>query len=352
MFDRLYAMFSRDIGIDLGTANTLVCVLGEGVVLNEPSVVAVQRGTNRVIDVRGVPAVGEVAQAMRGKCPANIEAIRPLKNGVIADFDIARAMIEYFVSKVHGRRRVFRRPRLVVSVPTGCTSVEKSAVKDAALRAGAREVYLIEEPKAACIGLGMAVMEPQASMVVDIGGGTTEVAVISLGDIVVAETVRVAGDDMDESIMEYLKRAYSMMIGERSAERIKIEIGSVAPLDEELTMEVKGRDMIAGLPRAVQIGSEEIREALLEPTGLIFGAVKRTLERTNPELAADLVDSGLTLAGGGALLRGLDRVIAKETGLLVHVADDPLTAVAIGTGVVLEELDLLKQILESTEDEG
>ncbi len=352
MFNKLYAVFSRDMGIDLGTANTLVCALGEGIVLNEPSVVAVQRGTNRVLDVNGMPAVGEVAQAMRGKTPANIEAIRPLKDGVIADFEIARAMIEYFINKVHGRRRTFRRPRLVISVPTGCTSVEKSAVKDAALRAGAREVYLIEEPKAACIGLGMAVMAPQASMVVDIGGGTTEVAVISLGDIVIAETVRVAGDDMDEAIMEYMKRAYSLMIGERTAERIKMGIGSVAPLEEELTLEVKGRDMIAGLPRAVQIGSEEIREALLEPAGVIVSAVRRTLEGTNPELAADLVDSGLTLAGGGALLRGMDRVIAKETGLPVRVADDPLTAVALGTGAVLDQLDLLKQILESSEDEG
>jgi len=350
ILDRLYGLFSRDMGIDLGTANTLVCVVGEGIVLCEPSVVAVQRGTNRVL-LDG-QAVGEVAKQMLGKTPANIQAIRPLKDGSIADFEIARAMIEYLIKKVHGRQRTFRRPRLVIAVPIGGTSVERSAVKDAALRAGAREVYLIEQPKAAAIGLGLPVMDPVASMVVDIGGGTTQVAVLSLGDIVTAETIRIAGDEFDEAIMEYMKRAYNLLVGERTAERIKIEIGSVAPLDKELTMEVKGRDMIAQLPRATTVTSEEIREALAEPVKLIVDVIKRTLEQTEPELASDLVDRGMVLTGGGALLRGMDKVVAKETGLAVRVAEDPLSAVALGTGAVLEELDRLKQILESTEDEG
>ena len=350
ILDRLYGLFSRDMGIDLGTANTLVCVVGEGIVLNEPSVVAVQRGTNRVL-LDG-QAVGEVAKQMLGKTPANIQAIRPLKNGSIADFEIARAMIEYLIKKVHGRQRTFRRPRLVIGVPIGGTSVERSAVKDAALRAGAREVYLIEQPKAAAIGLGLPMMEPVANMVVDVGGGTTQVAVLSLGDIVTAETVRVGGDKIDEAIIEYMKRAYNLLIGERSAERIKLEVGSVAPLAKELTMVIKGRDMIAQLPRAATITSEEIREALAEPCRMVVNAVKRTLERTDPELASDLVDRGMVVCGGGALLRGLDRVLTKETGLPVRVADDPMSAVALGTGAVLEELDRLKQILESTEDEG
>jgi rod shape-determining protein MreB and related proteins len=350
LFDRFFGIFSRDMGIDLGTANTLVCVAGEGIVLAEPSMVAVRRGTNHVL-MQG-DAVGNVAKKMLGKTPANISVIRPMKDGVIADFDITRAMLEYFIRKVHGGRRRAVRPRLVIAVPAGITGVEEGAVKDAALRAGAREVYLIDEPKAAGIGLGLEVNEPLANMVVDIGGGTTEVAVISLGDIVTHQSVRVAGDEMTEAIVEYIRRTYNLMIGEATAERIKIETGSAAPLEQELTMVIKGRDLGAGLPRAVTIGSEEIREALQEPVGVILDTVRRTLETTEPELSSDLVDRGMVLTGGGSLLRGLDRVISRETGLPVRVADDPLSSVALGTGAVLEELDHLKAILRSSEDEG
>lgn len=349
ILDRVYGLFSRDMGIDLGTANTLVCVLGEGIVLCEPSMVAVRRGTNHVL-LDG-DAVGTVAKRMMGKTPANYSVIRPLKDGVIADFEITRAMIEYFIRKVHGRRR-WVRPRLVIAVPAGITGVEEGAVKDAAMRAGGREVHLIDEPKAAGIGLGLPITEPVANMVVDVGGGTTEVAVISLGGIVTHQSVRVAGDEMDDAIVEYIRRTYNLMIGQPTAERIKIEIGSAAPLEQELSMVIKGRDLGAGLPRAVTISSEEIREALQEPNGVILDTVRRTLETTDPELASDLVDRGMVLTGGGALLRGLDRVIARETGLPVRVADDPLSSVALGTGAVLEELDMLRGILKSSEDEG
>jgi len=311
--------------------------------------VAVRRGTNKVL-LDG-EAVGAEAKKMMGKTPANITVVRPLKDGVIADFEITRAMIEYFIRKVHGRNRAVR-PRLVIAIPAGVTGVEESAVKDAALRAGAREVHLIDEPKAACIGLRMPVSEPVASMVVDVGGGTTEVAVISLGDLVSSESCRVAGDEMTLAIIEYIRHTYNLAIGEPTAERIKIEIGSCAPLEEELTMVIKGRDLGAGLPRAVTIGSEEIREALKEPVAEIVETVRRALETTEPELASDLVDRGMVLTGGGAMLRGLDRVIARETGLAVRVADDPLSSVALGTGVVLEQLDVLRGILKSTEDEG
>jgi len=347
ILDSLYGLFSRDMGIDLGTANTLVCVRGEGVVLMEPSVVAVRRGTNRVL-MDGM-AVGEYAKRMLGRTPSNIVAVRPLKDGVIADFEITRAMIAYFINKVHGRRRAVR-PRIVIAIPSGITAVEKRAVKDSALRAGAREVYLMDEPKAAGIGAGMPIMEPIGNMVVDIGGGTTEVAVLSLGDIVTSESVRVAGDDMDEAIMDYMKRTYNMMIGVRTAEDIKIDVGSAAPLDKETTREVKGRDLIAGLPRLTTVTSEEIREALQEPIRVIVDAVKRTLETTSPDLSADLIDRGIVLTGGGALLRGLDKVIATETGLSVNLAEAPLESVALGTGAVLEELDRLKDILESGEE--
>jgi len=349
LVNRLAGLFSRDMGIDLGTANTLVCLVGEGIVLSEPSVVAVRRGTNQVL-LDGM-AVGEVAKEMLGKTPGSIQAIRPMRDGVITDFEITRAMLEYFIRKVHGRRRLVN-PRIVMSVPAGITPVEKQAVIDSARRAGARRVYLIEEPKAAGIGVGLPIMEPVGNMIVDIGGGTTEVAVISLGDIVTHQSVRVAGDDMDEAIVAYMKRTYNLLIGERTAEAIKIEVGSAAALDKELTRVVKGRDLIAGLPRATTITSEEVREALAEPIQVIVDAVKRTLETTEPELAADLIDRGIVLVGGGALLRGLDRVIARETGLSVRVADDPLTAVARGTGAVLEELDVVKDILERSEEEG
>jgi len=347
IFDNILGLLSVDMGIDLGTANTLVCVEGEGIVLNEPSVVAVRKGTNRVLD----GAIGLAAKEMLGKTPGNIVAIRPLKDGVIADFDVTQSMLSYFIRKVQKRTYLYK-PRVVVAVPSGITAVEKRAVVNSAERAGARKVYLIEEPIAAGMGLGLPIMDPVGSMVVDVGGGTTEVAVISLGGIVTSESIRIAGDEMDDAIIQYLKRTYNLMIGEQTAERIKIEIGSAYSLEEEKVMAVKGRDLMAGLPRKVEITSEEIREALREPSGAIIEAIKMTLERTAPELAADLVDRGLTLAGGGALLRGLDRVIAQETGLPVSIDSDPLTSVARGTGVFLENLDRYSRAIESEEDEG
>ncbi|MEW6356706.1 MAG: rod shape-determining protein [Planctomycetota bacterium] len=348
ILDSLIGLVSEDMGIDLGTANTLVCVQGKGIVLAEPSVVAVKRGTNQIL--LGGNAVGEVAKRMIGKTPSNIVAIRPLKDGVIADFDITEAMLRYFIHKVH-RRHWLVKPRLVIAIPSGITAVEKRAVVSSAERAGARSVYLIEEPKAAGIGVNLPITEAVANMIVDVGGGTTEVAIISLGGIVTSASIRVAGDEMDEAIIQHMKRSYNLMIGERTAEQIKIQIGSAYPLDQEMTMEVRGRDLIAGLPRATVVSSEEIREALREPVEAILDAIKMTLENTEPELAADLMDRGITLAGGGVLLRGIEKVIAKETGLPVHVADDPLTAVARGTGMVLEQLDELRPILESAEDE-
>jgi len=349
LLDRISGIFSRDMGIDLGTANTLVCLVGEGIVLSEPSVVAVKRGTNQVL-LNG-RAVGNVAKQMLGKTPTSIQAIRPMRDGVITDFEITRAMLEYFIRRVHDDRRWGVTPRIVISVPSGITPVERQAVIDSAEHAGARKVYLIDEPMAAAIGSGMPVMEPIGSMIVDIGGGTTEVAVISLGGIVVRQSVRIAGDDMDEAIVNYMKRTYNLLIGERTAEAIKIEIGSVAPLEKELTRVVKGRDLIAGLPRATTVTSEEVREALREPVQVIIDAIKRTLEITEPELASDLIDRGIVLAGGGALLRGIGPVIERETGLKVRIAEDPLTAVARGTGAILEELDQpgLKEILEHSE---
>ena len=349
IFNSLLGLFSADMGIDLGTCNTLVCVRGQGIVLNEPSVVAVRRGTNRVLQDGN--AVGLVAKEMLGKTPGSITAIRPLKDGVIADFDITEAMLGYFIRKVHGGRlSSFRRPRVVIAVPSGITAVEKRAVYNSAERAGARRVYLVDEPMAAAIGAGLPVPEPTASMIVDIGGGTTEVAIMSLADITVCESIRVAGDDMDEAIVNYMKRTYNLMVGEQTAERIKIEIGSAAPLEPERTLEVRGRDMISGLPRKTVISSEEIREALKEPIGAIIDAVTRTLEMAEPELSADLVDNGLTLAGGGALLRGMATVLSNATGLDCRVADDPLTCVARGTAVYLENLELWKDTMESDED--
>ncbi len=337
MFDRLLGLFSNDIGIDLGTANTLVYVRDRGIVIREPSVVAIQAGTNRVL------AVGEEAKRMLGRTPGNIVAIRPLKAGVIADFEITEAMLRYFIRKVHGRRMMVR-PRVIVAVPSGITEVEKRAVKDSATHAGAREVYLIEEPMAAAIGVGLPVQEPAGNMIVDIGGGTTEVALISLAGIVLSRSVRVGGDEMDEAIVQYMKRVYNLMIGERTAEEIKIAIGSAYPSGEETTMEVKGRDLVAGLPKTLTVTSQEIREALQEPISAIVEAIRITLERCPPELSADLVDRGLVLAGGGALLRGIDRLIAEQTGLPVHIAEDPLSAVAEGTGVVLHELNFLRKV--------
>ncbi len=337
MYSRLLGMFSNDIGIDLGTANTLVYVRDRGIVLREPSVVAIQAGTNRVL------AVGEEAKRMLGRTPGSIIAIRPLKSGVIADFEITEAMLRYFIRKVHNRRAMVR-PRVIIAVPSGITEVEKRAVKDSAQHAGAREVYLIEEPMAAAIGVGLPVQEPAGNMIVDIGGGTTEVALISLAGIVFSRSVRVGGDEMDEAITQHMKRVYNLMIGERTAEEVKIAIGTAYPMGDETSMEVKGRDLVAGLPKTLTITTEEIREALQEPVNAIVEAVRITLERCPPELSADLVDRGLIIAGGGALLKGLDKLIAEQTGLPVHVADDPLSAVAEGTGVVLHELNFLRKM--------
>ncbi len=342
MFNFLSSLFACDMGIDLGTANTLVYVNGRGIVLTEPSVVAVQQNTNKVM------AVGEEAKKMLGRTPGNITAIRPLKDGVIANFEITEAMLRYFIRKVHSSKNSFLpfhpKPKIVVAVPSGITEVEKRAVEDSTMHAGAREVHLIEEPMAAAIGVGLPVQDPTGNMIIDIGGGTSEVAIISLAGIVFSRSVRVGGDEMDEAIIQYLKRTYNLMIGERTAELIKINIGSAYKLEEELTMQVKGRDLVAGLPKTITINSEEIREALTEPISTILEAVRIALERCPPELSADLVDQGLVLAGGGALLRNLDKLIAEDTGLPVAIADDPLSAVALGSGKVLEEISFLNRI--------
>ncbi len=343
-YERLLGAFSVDMGIDLGTCNTLVAVRGQGIVLNEPSVVAVKKGTNQVL--KNGQAVGWVAKEMLGKTPGSITAVRPLKDGVISDFEITEAMLNYFITKVTGRAR-FLAPRVVISIPSGITAVEKRAVFDSAERAGARRTYLLEEPIAAAIGAGLPFAEPTASMIVDIGGGTTEVAIMTLADIATCESVRVAGDDMDESVINYMKRTYNLMIGEQTAERIKIQIGSAAPVGDDTTMEVRGRDMVSGLPRKTEITSAEIREALQEPVTAIIEAVTRTLERAEPELAADLVENGITLAGGGSLLRGLPQRVQEATGLDVTLAEDPLTCVARGTAIYLENIELWKDTLEN-----
>jgi rod shape-determining protein MreB len=347
ILDWLMGRFSKDMGIDLGTANTLVYLPGEGIKLNEPSVVAVKKGTNQVL-LNG-RAVGDTAKEMLGKTPGNIQAVRPMRDGVIADFEITEAMLRYFFCKVHERTWAVH-PRVVIAVPHGITAVERRAVINSAERAGARKVYLIEEPMAAGIGVGLPITEPQASMIVDIGGGTTEVAVISLAGIVQAQSVRIAGDEMDEAIVNHMRNTYGLLIGEQSAEKIKIGIGSAYPLKKEMSMDVKGRSVKEGLPRKVQVTSEEIREALQEPVRGIIEAVKTTLEATPPELAADLVDSGVVMAGGGSLLRGLDRVISENIHLPVRVAEDPLTAVARGTGVFLDKLESLKPALDQAEE--
>ena len=344
MLSSLFGRFALDIGIDLGTCNTLVSVRGEGIVLNEPSVVAVRKGTNQVLQ-NGM-AVGLVAKEMLGKTPESISAIRPLKDGVISDFEITEAMLKYFIEKVQGKSR-FLHPRVVIAVPSGITAVERRAVLDSAINAGARKAYLIQEPKAAGMGAGLPIVEPTASMIVDIGGGTTEVAIMSLGDVSVSESVRVAGDNMDEAIINHLKRTYNLLIGQPRAEKIKIQIGSAAPLEQELTMEIAGRDTISGLPRKIVVTSEEIREALKDPIAAMIEAVTHTLELAEPELAADLIDNGICLAGGGALLRKLDVVMSNATGLDVRVADDPLGCVARGTSIHLENLELWKDTLDS-----
>jgi len=330
-------LFSNDMGIDLGTATTLVYVKGQGIVLCEPSVVAIQKGTHNVL------AVGEEAKRMLGRTPGNIVAIRPMKDGVIADFEITEDMLRYFIKKVHNRK-VFVRPRMVIAIPSGITEVEKRAVKDSAEHAGAREVYLVEEPISAAIGVGLPIQEPSGNMIIDIGGGTTEIAVISLAGIVFSRSIRIGGDELDEAIIEHLKKTYNLMIGERTAEDVKIKIGSAYPLEEELTMEVRGRDLVAGLPKTITVSSEEIREAIAGPISAVLEATRMTLERTPPELSADLIERGIIIAGGGALLRGFDKLISEETGLPVHVAEDPMTAVAIGTGKVLSEIKYLKKV--------
>jgi len=348
IFDRIIGLFSADMGIDLGTANTLVYVRGQGIVLSEPSVVAVSKDTGRVL-LDGM-AVGEMAKKMLGKTPGSIVAVRPMRTGVIADFDITEAMLSYFIRRVHGRGS-FIRPRVVIAIPSGITAVEKRAVLSSAARAGARKVHLIEEPMAAAIGAGLPIDEPTASMIVDIGGGTTEVAVISLADIACSQSIRVAGDDLDTAIIEYMKRTYSLLIGEQTAERIKIDIGSACPMKEELEMEVGGRDLIAGLPRTTTVTSQEIREALAEPVQAMIEVVKRTLEKTEPELSADLVHNGIVMCGGGSLLRGLPEVIAQATGLRVRMANEPLTCVARGTGVFLDHLDQWGGTIDISDDE-
>lgn len=337
MFAKLFSLKSNDIGIDLGTANTLVNVKDQGIVLREPSVVAIHSGTNEVL------AVGDDAKRMLGRTPGNIVAIRPLRDGVIADFDVAAAMLRYFINKVNnGLRR--SNPRVVIAVPSGITEVERRAVRESAEEAGAREIYLIEEPMAAAIGVGLPVLDAGGNMIVDIGGGTTEVALISLSGIVYSRSEKTAGDRLDESIIQYMKRAYNLLIGERTAEEIKIRLGSATPLPKEVSMEVKGRDLVAGLPKTISINSLEVRDAMASPLSTIVDTVRTTLERCPPELAADLVDRGIMLAGGGALLRGLDKLLREETGLPVHVAEDPLSAVAEGTGKVLSEISVLRRV--------
>jgi rod shape-determining protein MreB len=337
MFKKLFGLLSSDIGIDLGTANTLVYVKDQGIVLREPSVVAVQSGTNKVL------AVGDEAKRMLGRTPSNIVAVRPLKDGVIADFEVTEAMLRHFISKVHNGR-VRAQPRVVIAVPSGITEVEKRAVQESAMHAGAREIYLIEEPMAAAIGVGLPVQDPAGNMIIDIGGGTTEVAVISLSGIVFSRSLRVAGDELDKAIVQYMKRSYNLMVGERTAEEIKIKIGSAYPMEKETSAEVKGRDLVTGMPKTLMITSQELREALLEPISAIVDSVRIALESCPPELSADLVDRGLVLAGGGALLRGLDKRLSEQTGLPVHVAEDPLSAVAEGTGKCLNEIKFLRQV--------
>ncbi|WFA09487.1 rod shape-determining protein [Tissierella sp. Yu-01] len=334
----IFSGLVRDMGIDLGTANTLVFAKGKGILIREPSVVAIQSNTKQVL------AVGEEAKRMIGRTPGNIVAIRPLKDGVIADFDITQSMLKYFFGKSMSRKSIFQ-PRVVVCVPSGVTEVEKRAVEEAAIHAGAKEAFLIEEPMAAAIGAGLPVQEPTGSMVVDIGGGTTEVAIISLGGIVTSNSIRVAGDELDDSIVTYIKKEYSLMIGDRTAENIKIKIGSADRESEVVKMNITGRDLISGLPKTLEISSTEIYEALREPVLNILDAIKSTLEKTPPELAADVMEQGIMLTGGGALLHGLDSLVMRETGMPVHIADDPLDCVALGTGKALESIDILKKTL-------
>lgn len=333
----IYNMFSSDLAVDLGTANTLIYVKGRGVVSSEPSVVAINSNTKEIL------AIGQEAKNMLGRTPANIIAVRPMKDGVIADYDTTEKMIRYFILKVHNRRALVR-PRMVICIPSGVTQVEKRAVKDSAIQAGAREVYLIEEPMAAAIGAGLPIQEPSGNMVVDIGGGTTEVAVISLSGIVYANSVRVGGDEMDENIVNYIKRQYNLLVGTATAEDLKIKLGSAFPLDKEIKTEIKGRDLVTGIPKTIEISDSEIREALKESITKIVDAVRIALEQTPPELSADIVDRGIVLTGGGALLKNLDKRLSHETGLPILVSDDPLKAVVLGSGKVLDDIDLLRKV--------
>ena len=345
IFNAIWGMFSNDLAIDLGTANTLVYVKGKGIVADEPSVVAVKTGH---AGQRKVLAVGKDAKEMLGRTPGSIVAIRPMRDGVIADFDYTEEMLRYFIRKVHNRKNLVR-PRIVICVPSGITQVEKRAVRESAESAGAREVYLIEEPMAAAIGAGLPITEASGNMIIDIGGGTTEVAVISLAGIVYAQSVRIGGDKLDEAIIQYMKRKYNLLIGERTAEAVKIGIGNVYAADDEVQiMEVKGRDLVSGIPKTLEINSDEIREAMSEPVNTIVEAVRIALERTPPELAADIVDKGIVLAGGGANLKNFDVLLREETGLPVVVADDPLSCVVLGSGAVLDQLDLLRQVAISS----
>jgi rod shape-determining protein MreB len=339
VLDRLLGMFSNDLAIDLGTANTLVYAKGRGIISSEPSVVAVDTVKHRV------RAVGKEAKSMLGRTPGSITAVRPLRDGVIADFEIAEAMLRYFIQKAHNRSTLLR-PRIVISVPSGITEVEKRAVRESALSASAREVYLIEEPMAAAIGAGLPITEPSGNMIIDIGGGTTEVAIISLSGIVYANSVRVGGDKMDDAILNYVKRKYNLLIGERTAERIKIEIGSAYPTDEQRSLIVKGRDLVAGVPKTLELHTEDIREAIQEPVNAIVEATKIALERTPPELAADIADKGIVLSGGGALLQNLDILLREETGLPIMLAEDPFTAVVMGCGRCLDDAGLLRDVTD------
>jgi rod shape-determining protein MreB len=337
----LTGFLGRDMAVDLGTANTLVYVRGRGIVLNEPSVVAVNTTTSAIL------AVGAEAKRMIGRTPAHIRAIRPLRDGVIADFDITEKMLRYFIQKVH-HRRFMAKPRVVVCVPSGITGVEQRAVEEATVAAGARQAFIIEEPMAAAIGAGLPIHEPSGNMIVDIGGGTTEVAVISLGGIVTASSVRVGGDELDESIIQHVKKEFSVALGERTSEAIKIAIGSAFPTADDMIAEIKGRDLISGLPKTIHVTSEEIRRALEEPVNSIIDAVKNTLDRCPPELAADIMDKGIVLTGGGALLKGMDERLKHETGMPIHVAENPLSCVVIGSGKCLEEFEVLKRVLISS----
>ncbi|HEX2239860.1 MAG TPA: rod shape-determining protein [Actinomycetota bacterium] len=339
--DNLFQVIGRDMAVDLGTANTLVYVRGRGIVLNEPSVVAINTKTGAIL------AVGAEAKQMIGRTPAHIVAIRPLKDGVIADFDVTEKMLRYFIQKVH-RRSFLVKPRVVVCVPSGITGVEQRAVEEATISAGARSAFIIEEPMAAAIGAGLPVHEPTGNMVVDIGGGTTEVAVVSLGGIVTSQSVRIGGDELDESIVSYIKKEYSLALGERTSEEIKMGIGSAFPFPEEQQAEIRGRDLVTGLPKTIIVSAEEIRRAIEEPVNAIVDAVKNTLDKTPPELASDIMDKGIVLAGGGSLLTGLDERLKHETGMPIHVAEDALSAVAVGSGKCLEEFESLKRVLISS----